>query len=81
MRLFCERIYVSIYKILTLIEKPKVNYAPEPCELVLRSLFVAKNHTMAPLCLDLVPARVLPPFFHYNEAQGMGSLPAMGIGD
>jgi hypothetical protein len=59
------------YEIMSLIETPSVNYAPEPCELVLQSLFVAKTHTAAPSCLDSA-WRVLLPFFHYNDAQDTG---------
>ena len=51
------------YEIMTLTETPRVNYAPEPCELVLWSLLVAKTHTTVPLCLDST-WRVLLPFFY-----------------
>ena len=64
------------YKIMSLvIEMPGINYALEPCELVLPSLSGTKTHTTADSCLDLVLARValvLPPFFYYNGAQDTG---------
>jgi len=45
-----------------LIETPRVNYAPEPYELALGLLFMAKIHTTAPLCLESA-WRVLLPLF------------------